>query len=97
VNFERGKIILDDTLFNCEQCGVCCKNVTVFEEMKEFDRGDGVCKYLNNKNMCDIYKTRPNICNSEYIYKTYFNHLTKEDFFKETKQLCIKIRENINK
>ena len=33
--------------YPCQQCGSCCRHVDVIEEMKKYDRGDGVCLHLN--------------------------------------------------
>ena len=41
--------------YPCKQCGCCCRHVQVIDEMKKYDRGDGVCIHLRNDNKCDIY------------------------------------------
>lgn len=77
--------------YPCDCCGECCKHVELIAEMKDFDRGDGICKYLNN-NRCAIYKKRPNICNGKYIYENYFSHMSVEDFHKLMLKYCLKIK-----
>ncbi len=79
--------------FNCKCCGECCKHIGCIEEMKEYDRGDGVCKYLKNDNKCSIYNNRPNLCNGKYVYEKYYSHLTVEEFHNMIRSLCNEIRE----
>ena len=45
--------------WKCSRCGVCCR--LVFLISNELDRGDGVCKHLEN-NLCSIYNDRPEVC-----------------------------------
>lgn len=42
-------------MFNCNKCGLCCKNIDKIPELKEFNLGNGVCKHLTNENLCNIY------------------------------------------
>ena len=45
-------------MFNCNKCGLCCQNLN--EYYLDLDRGDGVCRYFNEKTrLCDIYEKRP--------------------------------------
>ena len=78
--------------YPCERCGDCCRHVDLIDEMKCFDRGDGVCKHLTADNLCEIYLERPPLCNGEYVYKKFFADMTVEDFHQQTKELCRKIR-----
>ena len=49
-------------MFPCTGCGLCCQNITNIEELKEYDLGNGVCKYFDSiSNKCKIYDDRPNI------------------------------------
>lgn len=40
-------------MFKCDKCGECCRHLDKSEEYRELDRGDGVCKYLD-QNLCSI-------------------------------------------
>ncbi|MEG0501662.1 MAG: YkgJ family cysteine cluster protein, partial [Cellulosilyticaceae bacterium] len=58
------------------QCGTCCRNLDKNNIYNDLDRGDGVCKYLDEvTNLCSIYETRPNKYNVE---KGYQYHQTNE-------------------
>ena len=50
----------DQGQWHCIRCGGCCRIVWTFEPC--LDRGDGVCKYLNEAVECDIYEQRPDVC-----------------------------------
>jgi len=81
--------------FPCSGCGLCCKNISFVEELKDFNRGDGVCKYLDLKtNLCRIYDIRPDICNIETMYKKeYYKYYTKIEFFKLNAEVCNHLQE----
>ena len=36
-------------LFKCDQCGLCCRSVGTSYVYKDLDRGDGVCRYFQDK------------------------------------------------
>ena len=78
--------------YPCRQCGSCCKHVDLLEEMKSFDRGDGICKYLNENNLCSIYKERPNLCNGQYVYEHFYSDISVAEYHKIITDLCEKIR-----
>ena len=66
--------------FNCDCCGLCCRNIRRSEFSKNLDRGDGVCKFLDtSKNLCTIYDSRPDFCNVEKGYKKYFAETYSEE------------------
>ena len=79
--------------YPCKRCGACCRHVDLIAEMKNFNRGDGVCKHLTADNLCAIYAERPPICNGEYVYKKFFADITVEEFHKIILQLCKRVRE----
>ena len=75
--------------FPCDRCGCCCRRVNLVDEMKIFDRGDGVCKYLNDKNECSIYDNRPDICNTKIYYEKYYkSKMTWDEFVKKCRKGC---------
>lgn len=68
--------------FKCIQCGLCCRNIDFIKELKEFDLGNGTCKYLDVRtNKCKIYNQRPNICNIEKSYDNFYHKIyTEKDY-----------------
>ena len=78
--------------YPCECCGDCCRHVDLIEEMKTFDRGDGVCKHLTADNLCEIYSERPPLCNGEYLYKKFFADMSVEEFHEIMNVLCKDLR-----
>lgn len=79
--------------FNCDCCGLCCRHINRSNLLKNFDRGDGVCKYLGENNLCKIYENRPDICNVEVGYKKYFADMyTEEEFLKLNYEACKKLK-----
>ena len=70
--------------FKCVQCGICCRNIHLVEELKSFDLGNGVCKYLDTEtNLCRIYEERPEICNIEKSFDNYYKNFMSEDEYLE--------------
>ena len=79
--------------FNCDCCGLCCKNINRSNLLKNFNRGDGVCKFLSEKNLCKIYENRPIFCNVELGYEKIFSKLYSEDeFLKLNYEACNKLK-----
>ncbi len=82
-------------MFPCTQCGLCCQNITNIEELKEFDLGNGICKYFDkNKNICKIYETRPNICKIEKMFDIKYNkYFSKDEFYELNAKACNELQE----
>ena len=83
--------VIDGKIFECNQCGECCRHLDKIPKMKEYNRGDGVCRYLFN-NKCSIYNQRPNICRGEYIYHMYFEGMDVEQYYSLLHYYCDIIR-----
>ena len=61
-------------MIDCKDCpACCCRHLDRFPYMKDYDRGDGTCKYLSWENRCVIYSERPTICNMDLMYERYFS------------------------
>lgn len=74
-------------MFPCSKCGECCRHIS--KVLPDYDRGDGVCINLNKDNLCDIYESRPFICNVDEVYNRYFRgRMTIEEFYKWTDKAC---------
>lgn len=82
---------INGKIFECKQCGECCRHLDKIPEMVEFDRGDGVCKYLSI-NKCSIYNQRPNICRGEYLYHLCFEGMDVDEYYKMLYKYCDMIR-----
>jgi Fe-S-cluster containining protein len=51
--------------WQCTQCSACCRfmeSTGLPPELREWDRGDGACKHLQEDNSCGIYSFRPPAC-----------------------------------
>ena len=76
----------------CDKCGLCCRMLAYSNDMKEFDRGDGVCKYLKD-NLCSIYEKRPNICDAEYMWITHYSrYMTRKEYEEKSYEICIALK-----
>lgn len=79
-------------MFNCSKCGECCTHLDMSELYKELDRGDGVCKYLE-ENICSIYNERPLLCRVDESYNAFFkNQYSKEEYYKKNYEMCNLLR-----
>lgn len=78
--------------YPCNSCGLCCKNLDHIEELKEYDRGDGVCIHLKN-DLCSIYEERPLICRIDKMYdKVFYKQFSKKDYYIENLKACQKLQ-----
>jgi len=78
--------------YNCKQCGMCCRYLHLIDEMKAYDRGDGVCRYLDDYNKCKIYNNRPSLCNGKYVYEKFYPHMSVEEYHNLLDEYCKVIR-----
>lgn len=77
-------------MFYCTKCGLCCRNVDLISELKEYDSGNGVCKFLTEENLCSIYDSRPDVCNVEKMYEVKYKFLyTREEYDRLNMKGCI--------
>ena len=82
--------------FKCDCCGLCCRNINT-QILEDFDRGDGVCKFLADNNLCKIYKNRPDVCNVERGYKKYFSEIySEEEYLRLNYKICEKLKRENN-
>ena len=82
--------------FDCDMCGLCCRNVRRSFLQIDFDRGDGVCKNFDEKTkLCKIYKNRPLICNVDAYYEKFLTQIiSREDFYKINYEVCAELKTN---
>ena len=83
--------IINGKQFECEQCGECCKHIDLVPDMKKYDIGNGICKYLLD-NKCQIYNDRPNVCRGEYIYHKFYEGMDVDDYYQLLHKYCSLIR-----
>ena len=85
-------------MFPCSNCGLCCQNISTVNELKEFDLGNGVCKYFDFESKgCKIYETRPDICSVDKMFEIKYNkYFNKEDFYIENAKVCNDLQEKYN-
>jgi len=81
--------------FVCSQCGLCCRQIGKVSELKDLDRGDGVCRHLEN-NLCQIYETRPMFCRVEEMYEMFSDMYDLETFYELNYQICRKLQSEQN-
>lgn len=59
--------------FFCDQCGLCCKNLSNSEIYADLDRGDGICKLFDEQtNLCSNYENRPLKCRIDEMYEQFY-------------------------
>lgn len=83
-----------DKMFECDKCGLCCKNISNIPIISSLDRGDGICKnYDDETRLCKIYENRPLACNVDLGFEKYFSKFyTKEEYYKLNYELCEKMK-----
>ena len=76
-------------MFFCDRCGLCCRNISHILQLKEFDNGDGICRYLLPNNLCAIYNNRPEVCRVDVMYERYYKlKISKTEFYKINAEIC---------
>lgn len=79
-------------MFYCSRCGLCCKHIDKIPQLSEYHDGDGVCRYLVD-NKCSIYESRPDICNVDYVYKTFFSEIySLQEFYELNYYVCNELK-----
>ena len=85
-------------MFPCTSCGLCCQNISLIKELKDFDLGNGTCKYYSSiDSKCNIYETRPNICKVEKMFDLeYHKYFSKNEFYILNAKVCNELQEKYN-
>lgn len=81
--------------FVCLRCGCCCRALKLNAVYHELDRGDGVCRHLDEeKNECLIYAERPLVCRVDKAYSAFFSaQLTVQAYYDLNYAECRALRE----
>lgn len=76
--------------FECNSCGQCCRRVGLNEVTAFLDRGDGICRHLDElSHLCSIYNDRPLVCRVDDYYLAHLtNVVTWEEFVKLNRSIC---------
>jgi len=57
--------------------------------LKEFDRGDGVCRYFDHDLGCKIYESRPVCCKIDEGYRAFAQHLMgPKEYMQRNADIC---------
>lgn len=79
-------------MFQCDQCGECCRNLDKSPLYAELDRGDGECRYLCG-NQCSIYESRPVLCRVDMCYDLFFSKmLSRDEFYEMNYRVCLRFK-----
>lgn len=80
--------------FPCTRCGACCRSVSLTSQTAWLDRGDGSCKYLDEKTtLCKIYEARPKICRIDFQFQTnYQQKFSWQEFCEENQKACADLK-----
>lgn len=82
--------------FPCNRCMQCCKRVNLLAQTAGLDRGDGVCRHLDERGGdCRIYATRPDICRVDRQYELIYQRTMTWDAFVEINAAACKQLQSI--
>lgn len=81
-------------MFKCDCCGQCCKSITLSPIYLGLNRGDGVCKFFDEKSsLCSIYENRPIECNIDAMYNAFFSiKMTKAEYYELNYSSCKELK-----
>ena len=81
-------------MYKCEKCGNCCSNLSASKLYFDLDRGDGKCKFFDEKTrLCLMYENRPLKCNIDKTYELLFkNKMTLEEYYRLNYEACKKLK-----
>lgn len=76
--------------FPCNQCGACCRLVSLAPETQFLDRGDGTCRHYDDlTRLCAIYNSRPIICRVDKQYEVnYQQRYNWQEFIEINRIAC---------
>lgn len=79
--------------FLCNQCGACCRLVSLAKETQFLDRGDGACRHFDDQTrLCTIYDTRPSICQIDKQYLLNYQHqFSWREFIDVNRIACLEL------
>lgn len=79
-------------MFDCNQCGECCRHLNLSPLYRELDRGDGICKFLEG-NLCGIYESRPLFCRVDESFDLFFQStMSRDEYYRRNHEACRQIK-----
>ena len=80
-------------MFQCDQCGECCRNLDQSPVYRDLHDGNGVCRYLYG-NLCSIYENRPLLCRVDESYSVFFaSVLSYEEYIQLNYKYCEELKQ----
>lgn len=80
-------------MFQCDQCGECCRNLNRSPIYQDLHDGDGICRYLDG-NLCSIYENRPLLCRVDESYYAFFDGvLNYEEYIQLNYKYCTQLKQ----
>lgn len=80
--------------FECDQCGLCCRNLKKSSLYDDLHDGNGICRYLDlNTKLCTVYDNRPEKCNVTESYKYFKNEISFNKYIELNTKECNKLKE----
>lgn len=87
--------IHDGIGWHCDCCGLCCRHVGRFAQMRDYALEDGSCRYLVD-NKCSIYDHRPLVCNVAEAYRQHFRKTMSEaEYYDMQARACAELKNEI--
>jgi Fe-S-cluster containining protein len=78
--------------FPCTKCGLCCRMLDHIPMLAKYNNGHGICIYLRD-NLCTIYTKRPDACNINTMYFSYFkNMMSEKEFIVFNLKACLELK-----
>lgn len=79
-------------MFNCDMCGLCCRNLDKSELYSDLHNGNGICKYLRG-DLCSIYDNRPLLCRVDECYELFYKKsMTRDEYYKLNYKFCLELK-----
>ena len=84
------------TKFPCTACGACCRSLGSLPLFAAMDRGDGVCRHLEDRsNLCRIYEERPEICRVADMHRQFTDRYSWPEFVDLNLRACAELRARV--
>lgn len=79
--------------FPCIACGECCRCSGSIPQLQALINKKGICRYFDETTqLCRVYSHRPEICNVDKVYETYFrNAMSEREFIVMNLEACYQL------
>lgn len=74
-------------MFQCSQCGICCRRLPDLAPFDKLHDGDGVCRFLDGS-LCSIYDERPLLCRVDESYHLFEYLMSYEEYLEINYTSC---------